>query len=97
MTEDKIALRALLEKGSDTTFLREMIGFAAERLMQLETETLCGAAPGERSADRLTSATATETATGRPGPGRSSCAYPSSAVAATFRHSSNPAGWPRRP
>ena len=53
MTEDKIALRALLEKGSDTTFLREMIGFAAERLMQLETETLCGAASGERSTDRL--------------------------------------------
>ena len=42
----------LLEKGSDTTFLREVIGFAAERLMQLETDTLCGAAPGERSADR---------------------------------------------
>ena len=52
MTDDKIALRALLEKGSDTTFLREMIGFAAERLMALETETLCGAAPGERSAER---------------------------------------------
>jgi transposase-like protein len=52
MTEDKIALRALLEKGSDATFLREMIGFAAERLMQLETEGLCGAAPGERTADR---------------------------------------------
>jgi putative transposase len=29
MTDDKIALRALLEKGSDATFLREMIGFAA--------------------------------------------------------------------
>ena len=27
MTDDKIALRALLEKGSDPTFLREMIGF----------------------------------------------------------------------
>src|SRR6201746_2874039 len=52
MTEDKIALRALLEKGSDASFLREMIGFAAERLMQLETEGLCNAAPGERSADR---------------------------------------------
>jgi putative transposase len=52
MTEDKIALRALLEKGSDATFLREMIGFAAERLMQLETDGLCGAAAGERSADR---------------------------------------------
>ena len=52
MTDDKIALRALLEKGSDTTFLREMIGFAAERLMQLETDTLCGASAHERSADR---------------------------------------------
>ncbi len=52
MTEDKIALRALLEKGSDVTFLREMIGFAAERLMALETESLCGAGPGERSPDR---------------------------------------------
>ena len=53
MTDDRIALRALLEKGSDATFLREMIGFAAERLMQLETEALCGAAPGERSTDRI--------------------------------------------
>ena len=53
MTDDKIALRALLEKGSDATFLREMIGFAADRLMQLETDTLCGAAPGERSPERV--------------------------------------------
>ena len=53
MTEDKIALRELLEKGSDAGFLREMIGFAAERLMALETDTLCGASPGERSPDRL--------------------------------------------
>ena len=30
-----------------------MIGFAADRLMQLETDTLCGAAPGERTPDRL--------------------------------------------
>ena len=52
MTDDKIALRALLEKGSDATFLREMIGFAAQRLMELETENLCGAGHGERSADR---------------------------------------------
>jgi putative transposase len=52
MTEDTIALRALLEKGSDATFLREMIGFAAQRLMELETDALCGAGHGERSADR---------------------------------------------
>src|SRR3546814_6353354 len=52
MTDDKIALRALLEKGSDATFLREMIGFAAQRLMELESESLCGAGHGERSAAR---------------------------------------------
>src|SRR6266568_8100275 len=52
MTDDKIALRTLLEKGSDATFLREMIGFAAQRLMELESESLCGAGHGERSADR---------------------------------------------
>jgi putative transposase len=53
MTDDRIALRELLEKGSDTTFLREMISFAAQRLMELETETLCGARHGERGADRV--------------------------------------------
>jgi putative transposase len=49
MTDDKIALCELLEKGSDTTFLREMIGFAAQRPMELETDGLCGAGRGERS------------------------------------------------
>ena len=52
MTDDKIALSSLLEKSSDSSFLREMIGFAAERLIQLETGAICNAAPGERSADR---------------------------------------------
>ena len=46
MTEDTIALRTLLEKGSDATFLREMIGFAAQRLLELEAETLCGIGHG---------------------------------------------------
>ena len=53
MTDDKIALRELLEKGSDASFLREMISFAAERLMALESNALCGAGHGERSADRI--------------------------------------------
>ena len=30
MTDDKIALRAFLKKGSDTTFLREMIDGATD-------------------------------------------------------------------
>lgn len=53
MTDHKIALRELLEKGSDATFLREMIGFAAQRLMELETDGLCGAEHGERSDSRI--------------------------------------------
>ena len=52
MTMDRIALRELLEKGSDTDLLREMIEFVTERLMALEVEGLCGAGHGERSPDR---------------------------------------------
>ena len=53
MTDDMIALRELLEKGSDATLLREMIGFAAQRLMALETDALCGAGHGERTSERI--------------------------------------------
>ncbi|RYI24804.1 MAG: IS256 family transposase, partial [Acetobacteraceae bacterium] len=53
MTDDRIALRELLEKGSDATFLREMIGFAAHRLMELDAKGACGAGHGERSAERV--------------------------------------------
>jgi transposase-like protein len=55
MTDDTMALRTLLEKSPDADFLREMIGFAAERLMQLEVQGLTGAAHGERSPDRTNS------------------------------------------
>src|ERR1700709_1864451 len=54
MTVTTMDLRELLEKTADTDFLREMIGFTAQRLMELEVETLTGAAHGSRSADRLT-------------------------------------------
>jgi transposase-like protein len=53
MTNETMNLQALLEKTTDPDFLREMIGFTAQRLMALEVETLTGAAPGVRSADRL--------------------------------------------
>ena len=53
MTDERIALRELLEKGSDATFLREMIGFAAHRLMELDAEGACGAGHGERSPERV--------------------------------------------
>ena len=51
MTDDRIALHELLEKGSGATFLREMIGFAANRLMELEI-MVCGAGYGERTERR---------------------------------------------
>src|ERR1700751_280536 len=53
MTDDMMALRSMLEKGTDADLLREMIGFAAHRLMELEVHGLTGAAHGERSAERL--------------------------------------------
>lgn len=53
MTDEMMALRAMLEKGADADVLREMIGFAAERLMELEVQGLTGASHGERSAERL--------------------------------------------
>jgi transposase-like protein len=53
MTEEMIALRALVEKNPDADLLREMIGFAAQRLMELEVEGLTGAGYGERSPDRI--------------------------------------------
>jgi transposase-like protein len=53
MTDDMMGVRALLEKSPDADFLREMIGFAAQRLMDLEVQGLTGAEHGARSEDRI--------------------------------------------
>src|SRR6201993_5182289 len=53
MTDDMMNLRTLVEKTPDADLLREMIGFAAQRLMELEGEGQTGAAYGEKSPERL--------------------------------------------
>ena len=53
MTNEMMSLRALVEKTPDADFLREMIGFAAERLMEMEVAALTGAGHGEKNPERL--------------------------------------------
>ena len=52
MTIDRMALKALVEKGSDDDLLKEMMTYVANRMMDLEVESLTGAARGERSPSR---------------------------------------------
>ena len=53
MTDDMMNLRTLVEKTPVADLLREMIGFAAQRLMELEVEGQTGAAYGEKKPERL--------------------------------------------
>ena len=53
MTDPMMHLRLLVEKTPDADSLRDMISFAAERLMALEVGGLAGAGYGEKSPGRL--------------------------------------------
>lgn len=51
MTDEMMSLRTLVEKIPDADLLREMIGFAAQRLMETEVEELTAVPYGEKSAN----------------------------------------------
>src|ERR1700758_4247052 len=53
MTDDMMNLRTLVEKTPDADLLREIISFAAQRLMELEVEGQTGAAYGAKNPERL--------------------------------------------
>ena len=65
MTDDRMALIELIEKGAGGDLVRELLAFAAERRMELEVEARTGAPAGARSPDRLTTGMAIGSERGR--------------------------------
>src|ERR671939_946127 len=53
MTDERMTLLELIEKGADADLVRDLLAFAAERLMAAEVEQLTGAACGARTRDRI--------------------------------------------
>ncbi len=53
MTDERMALLELLEKGADADLIRELLAYASERLMEAEVDRLTGAAAGVRSPERI--------------------------------------------
>jgi putative transposase len=54
-TKTNIALAELAEKGADADLVKQMIQYVAQRMMEMDAESLCAAAYGERSPERLNS------------------------------------------
>jgi putative transposase len=53
MTDERMALLELVEKGADADLIRELLAYAGERLMEAEVDRLTGAAAGVRSPERI--------------------------------------------
>ncbi|MER8880820.1 transposase [Mesorhizobium sp. M0684] len=70
MTNSMINLRTLVKKTPDADLLREMIGFAAERLMEMEVGAATGGGFREKNSLRLAQRNATATGPGLGDAGR---------------------------
>jgi putative transposase len=53
MTDDRMTLLELIEKEADPDLVRDMLAYAAERIMEVEIEAHTGAPSGARSPERL--------------------------------------------
>ena len=53
MTDDRMVLIELIEKGADGDLVRDLLAFAAERMMELEIQAKTGVPAGVRSPERL--------------------------------------------
>jgi len=96
MTDEMMSLRTLLEKSADVDLLREMVGFAAQRLMELEVESLTGAAHGERSPGRINHRNGYRDRDWETRAGAVELRIPKLRREATSRPFSNHAEWPKR-
>ena len=96
MTDDMMSLQSLLEKSTDADLLREMIGFTAQRLMALEVEGLTGAAPGERTPERINQRNGYRDRVWETRAGTVELRIPKLGRAATSRPSWSRAAWPKR-
>lgn len=97
MTEERMALIELVEKKADGDLVREMLAFAAERIMEAEVEARTGAAKGVRTPMREVQRNGYRDRDWDTRAGRIALEIPKRARAATSPASWNREGPPRRP
>ena len=96
MTDAMMSLKTLVEKTPDADLLREMIGFAAERLMELEVGAVTGAGYGEKNPLRMAQRNGYRDRDWETRAGSVELRIPKLRKGSYFPASWNRAAWPRR-